>query len=59
MPKGSWGIPKRARTVSNLLRQDIGMAIAFIGAMGGDSERLFIPLLIIAVGAILVLWKEG
>lgn len=59
MPKGSWVIPKRARTVSNLLRQDIGMAIAFIGAMGGDSERLFIPLLIIAVGAILVLWKEG
>lgn len=45
--------------VRNLLRQDIGMAIAFIGAMGGDSEKLFLPLLIIAIGAILVLWKEG
>lgn len=47
-----------SRVVMTLLKQDVGMALTFIGAMGGDSERLWIPLLIILIGAILFLWGE-
>ena len=37
-----------------MLKQTIGMMLMCIGGMGGDSENLIIPLLMIAVGVWLI-----
>lgn len=45
------------RAVRTLLKQTIGMMLMCIGGMGGDSESLWIPLLLIALGAYLITHK--
>lgn len=37
-----------------MMKQLIGLMLVLFGAMGGDSENLIIPLLMIAVGVWLV-----
>lgn len=38
-----------------MLKQTIGFFLVCIGVMGGDSEKLWLPLLLIAIGAIILL----
>ena len=38
-----------------MLKQDLGMAMVFFGAMGGDADKLRIPLAIILIGGLLIL----
>lgn len=45
------------RAVRTLLKQTIGMMLMCIGGMGGDSEVLWLPLLLIALGAYLITHK--
>lgn len=44
-----------ARAVIYMLKQTIGFVLLTLGAMGGDSEKLLIPILLITIGAVLML----
>lgn len=41
-----------------MLRQCIGFMTLCLGVMGGDSEKLWLPLLLIGIGAFLMLWRS-
>lgn len=40
------------------MRNEIGVFLMMIGAMGGDSEKLLLPLAIIVLSAILIFYRE-
>ncbi len=44
----------RKRTVRTLLKQNIGFALMCLGAMGGDSNYLIIPIVVILMGIALI-----
>lgn len=38
-----------------MLKEGIGFFLMCIGAMGGDSEKLWLPILIMTIGALLII----
>lgn len=41
-----------------MVRMTLGFTLMCLGVMGGDSEKLWLPLMLIAIGAVLMLWHN-